>query len=161
MSIDRPKSEIEFQETDDNDINRWFTHFSKADLPVEDEIVNIWFDKSVLFTGDWYKLLHSLYLITGKGYYIKVKEIIPDESKYYHYGKTDIHEMDDYGLFLDGIIRMIFGMSFHWGGDIKSALKLILTQLKRYTIYMNKIVRGPNIGQYIFRYLPAGYTIIR
>ena len=84
-------------------IKCFYQNYLDVKCPFEDEIGGIWYDKTTQYFNrkTW---LHSLYLITKKGCYIPVNEIISDNDSYY----TDNQQSETYDIFLSGALRMAF-----------------------------------------------------
>ncbi len=85
-----------------NEIDSELRNFKMSTFPLEDDIIDIWHRRDVSWEGgedNVKKWLHSLYLVTRKGYYLYINDIFTLDGDLYH----DVHPLP---VYLKGLIDM-------------------------------------------------------
>lgn len=140
------------QETSNDEINQKFLHFTQAVFPLEDEFKEVvWSNKKVFFSEreNWLK---NLSLVTSKGYYIKVSDIIPTL-----FMVTTKEKSDSFDIYLDGILKAAY--CFAYNGEYKETLRFILDLLNKGKIQIFKSNKTGDT-EYFFHFVHFGYSYI-
>lgn len=108
-STNNPYRELnKFRGCTPTSIKCFYQYYRDVTCPFEDKIHSIWYNKDVLYSNrkSW---TESLFLITEKGYYVPIKEILDSGKEGY---SDNVNLTQPYNLFLSGALRMVFCYAF-------------------------------------------------
>ena len=136
----------------DEIMDKKYIHFSNRNTPFEDTITAVYAKAGTTrISSSRDELLHNLYFVTSKGYYIKYEDFAKSMAYQYNGDFPFIK-------YLNGIIEAAKVLLYHASAD--KIVRFIANNMNEGMLYCTKAVKGDFAGSYFFNWTLPYYSYL-